>query len=122
MKLIADESEATRRLLEDLEAFAPETDMPLDSGIRYAVLVLRSGGVETFESCEGGPGHPYGDPAIRFYGTAWAGYHAFAVAMEHGLPVFRLGHVYDCLDGQLNGPWWELVFRPEVRDLPKAKG
>ena len=102
----------------DLEAFDPAVDSPLDPGIRYAVLVLRRGGVETFESCEGGPGHSFPKPTIRFYGSAWAGYHAFAVAMEHGLPVFELQHVHDCYDGQLAGPCWNLVFRPEVRELP----
>jgi hypothetical protein len=34
---------------ERLDAFTPETDMPLDAGIKRAVLVLRSAGIETFE-------------------------------------------------------------------------
>lgn len=104
--------------MSELEAFEPEVDSPLDAGIRYAVLVLRSQGVETFESCEGGQSHTFPEPTIRFYGSAWAGYHAFAVAMEHGLPVLELRHTHDCNDGQLAGPWWALVFRPEVRELP----
>lgn len=107
----------TKRQSDDLEEFAPEADLPLDPGIRHAVLVLRAGGIETFESCEGGPGHAFPDPTIKFDGSSWAGYRAFAVAMEHGLPVLRLQHVYHCSDGQLAGPWWELVFRPEIRDL-----
>jgi hypothetical protein len=74
---------------EDLEAFAPETDSPLDLGIREAVLILRRGGVETFESCEGGEGHSSSEPFVRFDGSPWAGYHAFSVAMEHGLPIRR---------------------------------
>ena len=94
-----------------------ELDLPLDIGIRHAVLVLRSGGVETFESCEGGSGHTCPNPMVRFHGSAWAGYHAFAVAMEHGLPVFELRRVHDCDDGQLTGPSWTLVFCPEVRKL-----
>ena len=93
-------------------------EMQLDPGIRHAVLVLQSGGVETFESCEGGRGHPCPDPIIRFHGDAWAGYRAFAVAMEHGLPVLELRRVHDVNDGQLNGPWWALVFRPSVRKIP----
>lgn len=95
-----------------------QTELLLDPGIRYAVLVLRAGGVETFESCQGGPGHSFPEPTIRFYGSAWAGYHAFAVAMEHGLPVYELRCVHDCYDGQLAGPWWSLVFRSEVCKLP----
>jgi hypothetical protein len=33
-----------------LEQFEPATDLDLDPGIRHAVLVLRSAGIETFES------------------------------------------------------------------------
>jgi hypothetical protein len=104
-----------------LETFTPATDMPLDEGIRRAVLVLRSGGIETFESCEGGPGHAFPDPTVKFHGSAWAGYRALAVAMEHGLPVARLQRVYDVVDGQLTGPCWELVFHSPVEPICSTK-
>jgi hypothetical protein len=42
-----------------LEQFAPTTDLELDAGIRRAVLVLRSAGIETFESCAGDAGHAF---------------------------------------------------------------
>lgn len=93
-----------------LEAFAPAVDMELDPGIRHAVLILRSQGVETFESCQGGDGHSFPDPAIKFHGDAWAGFKAFAIAMEHGLPVRRVQRAYSVVNGQLEGPWWEIVF------------
>jgi len=95
----------------ELEAFAPDTDMDLDPGIREAVLILRRGGVETFESCQGGDGHPMPDPTIKFHGSSWAGYRAFTVAMEHGLQVDTLRRVYGVVGGQLEGPWWELTLR-----------
>jgi hypothetical protein len=95
----------------DLEAFAPAADMDLDAGIRRAVLILRSGGVETFESCQGGAGHAMPDPTIKFHGSSWAGYRAFALAMEHALPVLYLRRVYGVSDGQLEGPWWEMTLR-----------
>lgn len=95
---------------DDLEAFAPAVDLPLDPGIRRAVLILRRAGVETFESCDGGEGHAFKTPTIKFYGNAWAGYKAFAVAMENGLPAARIQHVWHEVDGQLEGPWWEIVF------------
>lgn len=76
--------------VETLEAFAPVVDLDMDPGIRRAVLILRSAGVETFESCEGGAGHAFPDPTIRFDGDAWAGYKAFAVAMEHVRPSVRI--------------------------------
>jgi hypothetical protein len=94
----------------DLERHAPSADMPLDPGIRRAVLILRRAGIETFESCEGGPGHAFKEPTIRFYGNAWAGYRAFAAAMEHGLPVAELHRVWTERDGALEGPQWQIVF------------
>lgn len=98
-----------------LEAFAPEVDLPIDPGIREAVLILRRGGVETFESCEGGEGHAFDAPTIKFHGDSWAGYKAFAVAMENGLSVCRLQRAYGVINGQLEGPWWEIVFRATGR-------
>jgi hypothetical protein len=85
--------------------------MDMDPGIRRWVLILRSGGVETFEACQGGAGHAMPDPTIKFHGSAWAGYAAFAVAMEHGLPVLHVRRAYGVSGGQLEGPWWEITFR-----------
>ena len=100
----------------DLEAFAPVVDMELDPGIRRAVLILRANGIETFESCEGGANHAMPEPTIRFFGSQWAGYRAFAVAMEHGLPVLHLRYAFTAVDGHLEAPRWELTFHPSVRN------
>lgn len=70
----------------------------LDAGIRRAVRVLREAGVETFESCEGGLGHPenpggehaYPEPTVRFHGGDGAGWKALGVLLDHGLPVGAL--------------------------------
>lgn len=91
--------------------FEAGLDMALDPGIRSYVLMLRSEGIETFESCEGGPGHAFPEPTIRFYGNHVEGFRAFTVAMNHGLPVFNIRRVYDVNDGELCGPWWEMTFR-----------
>jgi hypothetical protein len=40
----------------------------LDPGIGPYVDVLRAAGIETFESCEGGDGHAYAEPTVRFAG------------------------------------------------------
>lgn len=93
-----------------IEEFEPVTDLPLDAGIRRYVLALRSGGIETFESCEGGPGHAFPEPTIRFHGGSGEGFRAFAVASEMGLPVFKVRLSYTVDDGMLTGPWWEMVF------------
>lgn len=97
---------ARKRLVQ----FEPVVDMPLDAGIRDYVLALRSGGIETFESCEGGKGHAFPEPTIRFHGGISEGFKAFAVANQLALPVFKVRLSYTVLDGVLTGPWWEMVF------------
>lgn len=96
---------------EDLERFDIDGEMPLDAGIRRYVLILRSQGIETFESCEGGRGHAYPEPTIRFHGNASEGFKAVAAAMTFGLPVLSVRRTYDVNDGWLEGPWWEMTFR-----------
>ena len=85
-------------------------DSPLDPGIANAVEALRAGGVETFESCEGGPGHCYPEPTVRFHGHQPEGFRALAVAMQAGLKVVALRRVWPMLDDEPTGPWWELTF------------
>ena len=83
---------------------------PLDPGIATAVHLLRAAGVETFESCEGGPGHAYFEPTVRFFGETGEGYRAVGVAIEAGLPVAELRRIWPVADQELTGPWWELTF------------
>lgn len=85
-------------------------DPPLDPGIRKAVETLRAAGVETFESCEGGSGHAYPEPTIRFHGERAEGFRALSAAMEAGLKVAELRRVWPILDGEPTGPYWELTF------------
>jgi hypothetical protein len=96
-----------------------EFDSPLDAGIRDAVLVLVAGGVETFESCEGGPGHAYPEPTVRFYGNRAEGFRALGVAMQAGLSVAGLRRVWPILDDEPTGPWWELTFHHHRADPMK---
>src|SRR5690348_9250045 len=44
----------------------------VDVGIRFAVRALHSAGIETGQSCEGGPGHAYHAPTIDLPGQPWA--------------------------------------------------
>lgn len=85
-------------------------DPPLDRGIVAAVNVLQGAGIETFESCEGGPGHAYPEPTVRFHGDQAEGFRALAAAMRGGLCVAELRRVWPLLDGEPTGPWWELTF------------
>ena len=94
-----------------------DADCPLDRFISYAVKVLRDGGIETYESCQGGPGHAYPEPTIRFHGTQADGFRALSVAVMFGLPVRDLRRAWTISDGEPVGPHWELTFRkrPLVR-------
>lgn len=91
------------------DEYRPDADSGLDPGIREAVEALRRNGVETFESCQGGEGHAYPEPTIRFFGDQSDGYRALAVAMKAGLPVAELRRVWPIIDGEPTGPWWELT-------------
>lgn len=83
----------------------------LDAGIAPMVQALRDYNVETFESCEGGDGHSYTEPTIRFYGQPEEGFRAYAAALERGLPINAVRRAWIVVDGELTGPYWEMTFR-----------
>lgn len=85
---------------------------PLDDGIREIVITLIAHGVETSESCEGGPGHSFPDPTVLFEGDNSGGLRALSVALAYGFPVTRLRRAWAIRDGLLHGPWWEMTFSP----------
>jgi hypothetical protein len=84
----------------------------LDNGIASYVDVLDAAGIETFESCEGGEGHSFPEPTIRFYGGRGEGFRALAVTLQVGpLPVKALRRSWSVSsDGEPEGPHWELTF------------
>ena len=98
-------------------------DPPLDEGIREIVITLVASGVETFESCEGGRGHAFPEPTVRFEGADSEGLRAVSVALENGLPVRRLRRVWGFKNSTIHGPWWEMTFRPlKQREVSDAHG
>lgn len=82
----------------------------LDPGIARAVEALRAAGVETFESCEGGNGHAFPVPTVRFSGGYGAGWKALGTAIQSGLPVATLRRCWNVIDGEPTGPDWEMTF------------
>lgn len=87
----------------------------LDKGIRKAVEILQAYGIETFESCEGGLGHSYTEPTVRFYGTPEAGWRAMGVCLAHSLPIAQLRRAWNVLDSnEPTGPHWEITFRERL--------
>ena len=83
-----------------------------DQGIEREVKILRDNGIHTTESCEGGAGHSFPEPTIRFEGARDEGFKALAVALAHGLKVYALRRCWRILDGEPVGPEWEITFWP----------
>lgn len=81
----------------------------LDPGIAPLVHTLRAAGVETFESCEGGRGHAYPEPTVRFFGDEAEGRRALGEAQAAGFNVAELRKVWPLIDGEPTGPYWELT-------------
>ena len=88
-------------------------DPPLDDGISGYVITLREHGIETVESCQGGSGHCFPQPTVRFCGDEAAGWKALAVALTFGpMPVAELRRAWSIDKGGVpNGPYWEMTFR-----------
>jgi len=85
----------------------------LDPGIRKIVKILRENLVETFESCQGGAGHSFFEPTVRFHGDHAEGLRALGIALQHGLKVSELRRYYSILAGEAVGPYWEMTFIPD---------
>jgi hypothetical protein len=112
------EEEARIRQRRETAEYVAAIRPHLDPGIAAYVEVLRLAGVETYESCQGGPdvarpdrGHAYPEPTIRFHGTQGAGWWALQVCLDHGLPVASLSRIWTIEDREPHGPTWQLTFR-----------
>lgn len=105
-------SDLCTTLLEEHFADRPIAVPPgLDTGIQTAVEVLIRAGIETFESCEGGQGHSYAEPTVRFHGERPEGFKALSAVMYDGrLKAQSLRRIWPVIDGEPVGPYWELVF------------
>jgi hypothetical protein len=84
----------------------------LDRWISYAVVVLHGSGIRTYESCQGGTGHAFPEPTVRFEGTQTEAFRAVSVARAHGLPVQHLRRFWRLTDSSCERPAWELTFFP----------
>src|ERR1700722_10196035 len=94
----------------------------LDEGIRKAVQLLYENGVETFESCDGGKGHAFYEPTVRFHGSQAEGFRALAIALQNGLKVCELRRYYSIEDGEPVGPRWEMTFLAGTTSLRGSAG
>ena len=91
----------------------------IDEKILPAVRILNEHGFKTFESCEGGEGHVFNQPTIRFEGSEFDLIRAFEICQLYRLPVYEVKRVYrktaiykdeDSLHPHLLGEVWETPF------------
>jgi hypothetical protein len=87
-----------------------EYSPPLDKGIEREVEILNEYGIETYESCEGGTGHSYPEPTVRFHGERSEGFKALAIALQNDLKPSNLRRIWNIIDGEPDGPHWEMTF------------
>jgi len=66
----------------------------LDEGIKDAVIFLRRHGFETFASCQGGKGHCYSEPTVRFFGSEFDLIRAYELCYIQGMNVCQAKRVY----------------------------
>lgn len=71
-----------------------DKEIGIDAGIFGAVKILNLHGFKTFESCEGGEGHCYSEPTIRFFGNEFDLIRAYEICQEYGLNVYEAKRVY----------------------------
>lgn len=80
----------------------------LDPKIAFPVQVLRENGIDTFESCQGGDGHCFKYPSIRFFGDKTEGYKAFDILAKHGFIVCYLQRYWSITNNEIGAPYWQL--------------
>jgi len=67
----------------------------LDDIIRPAVKIMLEHGFYTFESCQGGEGHAFTEPTIRFEGTEFDLIIAYELCTHYKLNVSCVRRVYE---------------------------
>jgi hypothetical protein len=103
----------------------------LDPGIVGTVKFLREAGVRTVSSCEGGDGHPYADPMVRFLGDVAEARRVVRLSRREGLIPFEIAKSWrlsgrgaaalNKIGQDLTGHW-DIQFEPDsvvVADLER---
>lgn len=85
----------------------------LDPGIVQAVHALADYGIDTFSSCQGGPGHGgyQGMPVVLFHGDENAGLWAVWLLETQGFKVQALSRHWDLDHGLPRQPAWQVTLR-----------
>lgn len=72
-----------------------------------------------FESCDGGGGHAYTEPTIRFSGGRDGGFRALAVTLAHRFPLHSIRRHWAVIDGE-PGPTGRSRFGPALAGFFRA--
>jgi hypothetical protein len=85
----------------------------IDPQIVAALHALADHEIDTFSSCQGGPGHPgYGGmPVILFHGDDHAGSWAVWLLETQGFKVQTLSRHWDLNHGLPRAPFWQVTLR-----------
>lgn len=82
-----------------------DMDLVIDELIRPAVDLLRKYGIETIESCQGGEGHAYREPTVRFVGDEIDIIRAMDICIAHGMCVSEGRKVFKKIEDINDGDW-----------------
>lgn len=66
----------------------------IDPLILPVVQMLNKYGFKTFESCQGGDGHAFFEPTVRFEGTEFDLIRAYEICVLHNFPVYEAKRVF----------------------------
>jgi hypothetical protein len=66
----------------------------IDPLILPAVEILNTHGFKTFESCQGGEGHCYAEPTVRFFGSDFDLIRAYEICQSYRLNVYEAKRVF----------------------------
>jgi hypothetical protein len=90
----------------------------LDPGIRFAVRVLHAAGLETCQSCQGGPGHAYLEPTVDLIAGAddAVGFAALAALHGYGLLVANVSITWPVRHGVPYEKLWRITFVRSMGD------
>jgi hypothetical protein len=107
--------ELVRSLTDD---YNPTFYAEIDKGIRFAVRVLHARGIDTCQSCQGGPGHAYDRPTVDLPTTAddATGFAALAALAEYGLPVADVALHWPVRHGLPYEKLWRITFWETMED------
>lgn len=102
----------------------------LDAGIRFAVRVLHAQGLETCQSCQGGPdperperGHAYDRPTVDLPASVddCVGFEALAALHAYGLNVRDVSLLWTVNNGLPNEKIWRITLWKTYEDRANDK-